>query len=94
MCLTAMLPTRVHASPSPLGMPVVLNVDGLERKRRKWKHVARKLVRVSEWLATFLPDVIVSDAADIAEYYRTLLKTESTFIPYGAATGRRDRQPP
>ncbi|MCI3953115.1 MAG: glycosyl transferase, group 1, partial [Burkholderiales bacterium] len=37
------------------GMPVALNVDGLERKRKKWNRLAKAWYLVSEWLATFCP---------------------------------------
>ena len=62
---------------------VVLNVDGLERHRRKWNVVGKLAYRVSEWLSTVVPDTVVSDAAVIQQYYRTRYGIESVFIPYG-----------
>ena len=62
---------------------VVLNVDGLERNRRKWSAVGKLAYRVSEWLSTVIPDAIVSDAKVIREYYRTRYGISSVFIPYG-----------
>jgi glycosyltransferase involved in cell wall biosynthesis len=62
---------------------VVLNVDGLERNRRKWSAAGRLAYRVSEWLSTRIPDAIVSDAKVIQEYYRTRYGLDSVFIPYG-----------
>ncbi len=62
---------------------VVLNVDGLERHRRKWSAAGKLAYRVSEWLSTVIPDAIVSDARVIQEYYRTRYGLESVFIPYG-----------
>jgi len=62
---------------------VVLNVDGLERNRRKWSGAGRLAYRVSETLSTMLPDAVVSDARVIQEYYRTRYAVESVFIPYG-----------
>jgi glycosyltransferase involved in cell wall biosynthesis len=76
--------------PRAAGMPVALNVDGLERKRKKWNALARAWYQTSEWLATFLPSRIVSDAEAIEGYYRQRYNTESTFIPYGAETGPVD----
>lgn len=67
------------------GIPVVLNVDGIERLRRKWGVVGRAWYRVGEYLATKIPSVIVSDAGVIEEYYRTRWGTQSTMIPYGAS---------
>jgi glycosyltransferase involved in cell wall biosynthesis len=62
---------------------VVLNVDGLERNRRKWSAAGRFAYRVSEKLSTILPDAVVSDAAVIRDYYRERYGFESVFIPYG-----------
>ena len=56
--------------PRVLGMPVALNVDGLERHRKKWNALAKAWYRVSEWLATWMPSAVVTDAVRIAEYYR------------------------
>src|SRR5438876_4249851 len=36
--------------PRLAGMPVALNVDGLERHRKKWNRLARAWYRASEWL--------------------------------------------
>lgn len=73
--------------PRLFGMPVALNVDGLERKRKKWNQLAKKWYHFSEWLSTFCPTRIVTDAAEIEKYYRETYSASSTFIPYGAETG-------
>ena len=69
-------------------IPVALNVDGLERKRKKWNRLARGWYRLSEWLSTFCPTVMVTDAEKIQAYYLAEYRKESTFIPYGAALGK------
>jgi len=74
--------------PRLFGMPVALNVDGLERLRKKWNRLARAWYRLSEWLATFCPTVMVTDALAIQNYYRQRYGKESTFIPYGAELGK------
>lgn len=74
--------------PRLFGMPVALNVDGLERQRRKWNRLARAWYRLSEWLATFCPTAVVSDAQHIADYYRRRYGKQTHFIPYGAETGK------
>jgi glycosyltransferase involved in cell wall biosynthesis len=68
-------------------MPVALNVDGLERNRKKWNRVAKAWYRVSEWLATWMPNEIVTDAQAIQDYYRDEYGRASTMIPYGAEIG-------
>jgi len=61
----------------------VLNVDGLERHRRKWSAAGRAAYRVSETLSTIFPDAVVSDAKVIQDYYRSRHGIDSVFIPYG-----------
>ncbi len=73
--------------PRLAGIPVALNVDGLERRRRKWNRLARGWYALSEWLATWCPSAAVSDARHIAEYYRVRYGKATRFIPYGAETG-------
>jgi glycosyltransferase involved in cell wall biosynthesis len=73
--------------PRWLGIPTALNVDGLERKRKKWNRVAKAWYLISEWLATFCPTAIVTDARAIEDYYRSRYGKRSVFIPYGAEAG-------
>ena len=73
--------------PRVLGMPVALNVDGLERNRKKWNAVGKAWYRVSEWLATWMPNAVVTDAVAIAEYYQQRYRRASNMIPYGAQIG-------
>ena len=74
--------------PRVLGMPVALNVDGLERNRKKWNRLARAWYQVSEWLATWMPNTVITDAAHIAKYYRDRYHRDSIMIPYGAEIGK------
>jgi glycosyltransferase involved in cell wall biosynthesis len=74
--------------PRAIGMPVALNVDGLERNRKKWNWLAKAWYRMSEWLATWMPNVVVTDAQAIADYYRRRYQRDSVMIPYGAEIGR------
>jgi len=74
--------------PRLFGIPVALNVDGIERKRKKWNRAAKAWYFLSEWLATFCPTVVITDARTIEDYYRTRWRKKSVFIPYGADTGR------
>src|SRR5213594_2699766 len=64
--------------------PVALNVDGIERLRRKWGPAGRAYYRISEYLATKIPNVIVSDASVIRDYYLREYKKSSVMIVYGA----------
>lgn len=62
---------------------VVLNVDGLERHRRKWSAGGQLAYEISEKLSTIVPDAVVSDARVIRDYYARRYRFESYFIPYG-----------
>ncbi len=73
--------------PRLLGMPTALNVDGLERNRKKWNALAKAWYQLSEWLATWMPNVIVTDAKVIEAYYRERYSKASTMIAYGADLG-------
>src|SRR5438034_8882860 len=72
------------------GTPVALNVDGIERLRKKWGPAGRAYYRISEYLATKIPNAIVTDAAVIREYYLKAYGKSSTLIAYGASCERTE----
>ena len=74
-------------APRIFGIPTLLNVDGLERKRKKWNQLAKAWYAISEWLATFCPAVVITDAQQIKAYYLERYGKRTEFIPYGADTG-------
>jgi glycosyltransferase involved in cell wall biosynthesis len=74
--------------PRVFGTPVALNVDGLERNRKKWNRLAKAWYLVSERLSTFCPSHAVSDAVAIRAYYKERYGCETTFISYGAEMGK------
>jgi glycosyltransferase involved in cell wall biosynthesis len=78
--------------PRVVGVPVALNVDGLERNRRKWNWLGRLWYQLGERLSTVCPNEVVSDAARIRDYYHQRYGKRTAFIPYGAdqvrSTGR------
>jgi glycosyltransferase involved in cell wall biosynthesis len=69
-------------------MPAAINVDGIERRRKKWNRAAKAWYLLSEWLSTFCPSAAITDALTIQQYYRERYGAASTFIPYGAETGK------
>ncbi len=71
------------------GIPVAINVDGLERKRRKWGAAGRAYYRLCERLAARLPNRLVTDARVIQRYYRRFYHRPSEMIAYGG-----DLEPP
>jgi len=74
--------------PRVFGTPVALNVDGLERRRKKWNRLAKAWYLLSERLSTFCPTHAVSDAVAIRAYYKERYGCETTFISYGAEQGK------
>ena len=76
--------------PRIVGQKVLVNVDGLEWKRKKWNILGQWFYKISEWLSTFLPNAIVTDAVEIKKYYLQKFKKDSRYIPYGAPVERAD----
>jgi glycosyltransferase involved in cell wall biosynthesis len=75
-------------APRLAGMPTVLNVDGLERRRKKWNALARGWYRISERLSLWFPKAVVSDARVIQRYYLERYGKATHCIAYGAETGK------
>jgi glycosyltransferase involved in cell wall biosynthesis len=65
------------------GQRVVLNVDGLEWKRRKWSGIGRAYYRVCAWTAARLPVHVVTDALVIQRYYKEAYGRHTDYFPYG-----------
>jgi glycosyltransferase involved in cell wall biosynthesis len=72
------------------GVPLLINVDGIERNRAKWNALGKAWYRLGEWCSVKLATRIVSDAEVIGEYYQETYGIESTVIPYGVHPVRRD----
>ena len=70
------------------GRRVVLNVDGLEWRRRKWSRLGRAYARICAWTAARLPVQIVTDAVVVQYHYAKTFGRSTTFIPYGTDVGR------
>jgi glycosyltransferase involved in cell wall biosynthesis len=70
-------------------IPTALNVDGIERRRRKWGAVGRAVYALSERLACVLPDRLVTDAEVIRRHYLERYDAASTTLAYGV-----DPRPP
>ena len=65
-------------------IPVAINVDGVERKRRKWNILGRAVYAVGETFSVSAASVVVADAEVIASYYREHYRLNPVTIPYGA----------
>ena len=73
--------------PRLAGIPTIINVDGLERRRKKWNALASAWYAFSEHLTGLFPSAVVADAQAIADYYLRRHQQPTHFIPYGARTG-------
>ncbi|HEY0156720.1 MAG TPA: glycosyltransferase [Thermoanaerobaculia bacterium] len=61
-----------------------INVDGIERKRRKWNVLGRAVYSAGEAMSVSFADEVVADAEVIARYYRENYAAEPVTIPYGS----------
>lgn len=69
------------------GVPVALHADGLEQQRGKWGLLGRTVYELSERLACFVADRLVTDAAVIRDHYREHYGVDSRLLLYGIADG-------
>jgi glycosyltransferase involved in cell wall biosynthesis len=65
-------------------IPVAINVDGIERKRRKWNVLGQAVYSIGETFSVSFADRLVADAEVIARYYRAHYGADPVMIPYGA----------
>ena len=70
--------------PRLLGKPVALNVDGLDRKRRKWNFLGQWFLHWCELLSPFTPSRVITDARAVQDYYLKRYGKETNMIAYGA----------
>jgi glycosyltransferase involved in cell wall biosynthesis len=70
--------------PRVVGKPTALNVDGLDRKRRKWNVLGQWFLHMCEMLSPVTPTRVVTDAKAIQDYYRRRYGMNSTMIAYGS----------
>ncbi len=65
-------------------IPVAINVDGIERKRRKWNVFGRAVYAIGEAFSAGFANQVIADADVIADYYRANYAFEPVVIPYGS----------
>ncbi len=64
-------------------LPVVVNLDGIERHRAKWNALGRFWYRLGEITSVWFASRLVADAQVIADYYRDKYGNDTTVIRYG-----------
>jgi glycosyltransferase involved in cell wall biosynthesis len=65
-------------------IPVAINVDGIERRRRKWNVLGRAVYSIGEAFSVSFANTVIADADVIASYYREQYAANPVTIPYGA----------
>jgi glycosyltransferase involved in cell wall biosynthesis len=70
--------------PRLCGKKTIINVDGLEWRRSKWNYLGKLMHKLSEYLASVLPNAIVTDSRAIQNYYKNKFKVNTEYISYGA----------
>ena len=65
-------------------IPVAINVDGIERRRRKWNILGRAVYAIGETFSVGFANAVVADADVIARYYFEQYGASTVTIPYGA----------
>lgn len=66
------------------GKPTVINVDGLEWLRPKWKGLGSKYFFFASKLATKFYDQVINDSEEMRRIYLKLFNADSKVIAYGA----------
>ncbi len=70
------------------GTPVAVNVDGLERHRKKWNAFGRLHYALGERASLWFASQVVTDARVIRDYYKERYDADTTLIAYGAEVRR------
>lgn len=79
--------------PKLTGKKTIINVDGLEWLRPKWKGLGARYFKMGAKLATLFYDQIITDADAMRQVYLQEFKTDSKVIAYGApAFEEKDQQ--
>jgi glycosyltransferase involved in cell wall biosynthesis len=65
------------------GVPVVLNVDGIEWERDKWSATGKRVFRAAARATARWADTLIADSDAIADRWLTEFDRDSIFVPYG-----------
>ncbi len=74
--------------PRLAGKKLVMNIDGLEWKRKKWGKIAAAYLKISERIANTICHIIVADSRVIRTYIGNEYLREAVYIAYGAIPGK------
>ena len=71
---------------------VIINVDGLDWKRKKWGTFARWYLKISERWAGLFANEVITDSNVIKQYYLNRYNKQTHMIAYGAYTEKSGKQ--
>jgi glycosyltransferase involved in cell wall biosynthesis len=66
------------------GLPVAINVDGVEWRRGKWNWAGKAVFRAGAWTACRRADALVADSMAMGEIWDREFGRLPHYIPYGA----------
>ena len=72
---------------------LIINIDGLEHRRDKWKSYVRKILKGSEKMAVKYGDIIVADNKGIQDYVMQEYGVPSELIAYGGNQAMEEVSP-
>ena len=78
--------------PKIFRIPIVINVDGLEWLRPKWKGLGAFYFKFAARVATILYDKIINDSEEMRRVYLKRFKRDSKVIAYGAPEIQNDKK--
>ncbi len=70
--------------PRLFGKKLFVNPDGIEWKRSKFNSLVKFLLKISERIAVFWSNRVITDSNEIKKYLDNKYNINSIFIPYGA----------
>ena len=71
--------------PKIFGIPTLINVDGLEWLRPKWKGLGSIYFKFAARMATIFYDKLINDSDEMRKIYLKLFNKDSKVIAYGAS---------
>lgn len=66
------------------GKKVIISVDGLDWRRKKWNKLASFIFSLSPFFAVHLARKVIVDSQEVGKYYLSKYKKPTDYIPYGA----------
>lgn len=70
--------------PRLAGTHVVLNVDGLDWRRKKWPAPAKAFIKWCERIARYTANTVLTDSRVVQQFYGATYGYEPAFVPYGS----------